>query len=144
MDSWKIAVDTGGTFTDCVAISPHGNRSLIKVLSSGMLGVSINDIIRPAELVLGLGVTVRKGLFVGYELQIPSLSWCTTILHNTSTNFLIQDEIPYEIANGELAYLTAHEEAPILAARMNWLIISFSRLGPGPDSNISMSLLTAS
>ncbi|MGA0173787.1 MAG: hydantoinase/oxoprolinase family protein, partial [Phycisphaerales bacterium] len=34
---WKIAIDTGGTFTDCVAVAPDGSRRRIKVLSSGRL-----------------------------------------------------------------------------------------------------------
>ncbi len=37
MRPWRIMVDTGGTFTDCLAISPDGGRRRIKVLSSGRL-----------------------------------------------------------------------------------------------------------
>ena len=34
---WRITIDTGGTFTDCLAVSPSGDRRRIKVLSSGRL-----------------------------------------------------------------------------------------------------------
>ena len=34
---WQIRVDTGGTFTDCLAISPHGRQRRAKVLSSSAL-----------------------------------------------------------------------------------------------------------
>lgn len=34
---WRIMIDTGGTFTDCLAVSPDGRRRRIKVLSSGRL-----------------------------------------------------------------------------------------------------------
>jgi 5-oxoprolinase (ATP-hydrolysing) len=34
---WRIFADTGGTFTDCLAISPGGEWHRAKVLSSGVL-----------------------------------------------------------------------------------------------------------
>ncbi|UCF68581.1 MAG: hypothetical protein JSV80_04600, partial [Acidobacteriota bacterium] len=34
---WRLAVDTGGTFTDAVAVDPEGRRRRVKVLSSGAL-----------------------------------------------------------------------------------------------------------
>ena len=32
---WRIAADTGGTFTDCHAVTPEGEVKRCKVLSSG-------------------------------------------------------------------------------------------------------------
>ncbi len=37
MDCWRIRVDTGGTFTDCLAIAPDGAVHRAKVLSSSAL-----------------------------------------------------------------------------------------------------------
>jgi len=34
---WRIAADTGGTFTDCHALDPQGRESRCKVLSTGHL-----------------------------------------------------------------------------------------------------------
>ncbi len=34
---WKLCADTGGTFTDCLAVSPDGREARAKVLSSGQL-----------------------------------------------------------------------------------------------------------
>ncbi|MFM7321423.1 MAG: hydantoinase/oxoprolinase N-terminal domain-containing protein, partial [Armatimonadota bacterium] len=34
---WRIHVDTGGTFTDCLAVAPDGTLHRAKVLSSGVL-----------------------------------------------------------------------------------------------------------
>src|SRR5262245_21424796 len=36
-DIWHICIDTGGTFTDCLARDPQGNLHRAKVLSSGAL-----------------------------------------------------------------------------------------------------------
>ncbi|MCA9670949.1 MAG: hydantoinase/oxoprolinase family protein, partial [Myxococcales bacterium] len=38
---WRLAVDTGGTFTDCVARAPDGSVRRVKVLSSGALRAAI-------------------------------------------------------------------------------------------------------
>jgi len=37
MKRWKIWIDTGGTFTDCMALDPQGNLRRVKVLSSSSL-----------------------------------------------------------------------------------------------------------
>lgn len=41
---WEIAIDAGGTFTDCLATSPTGERKKIKILSSGVLRFEIKSI----------------------------------------------------------------------------------------------------
>ncbi|MCS1417848.1 MAG: Acetophenone carboxylase gamma subunit [Verrucomicrobia subdivision 3 bacterium] len=46
-DRWKLWVDTGGTFTDCLALSPHGELRRIKVLSTGRLRAIIDKTLRP-------------------------------------------------------------------------------------------------
>ena len=43
MKSWQIRVDTGGTFTDCLAIDPQGRLHRAKVLSSSTLRGRITD-----------------------------------------------------------------------------------------------------
>ena len=44
--NWKIWIDTGGTFTDCMGIKPDGTMHRVKVLSSSALRGSIA---RPIE-----------------------------------------------------------------------------------------------
>ncbi len=39
---WRFWIDVGGTFTDCLAISPDGNQHQTKVLSSGVTKGSIS------------------------------------------------------------------------------------------------------
>jgi 5-oxoprolinase (ATP-hydrolysing) len=34
--AWKISIDVGGTFTDCVGVSPSGEQRYLKILSSGV------------------------------------------------------------------------------------------------------------
>lgn len=63
--SWRIRIDTGGTFTDCLAIPPvgSGGRSVrVKVLSSGRLRGRLEDgcIRGPRGLELLAGAAVRQ------------------------------------------------------------------------------------
>ena len=37
MEQWKFWIDVGGTFTDCLALTPQGRELSLKVLSSGIL-----------------------------------------------------------------------------------------------------------
>ncbi|MGI9014292.1 MAG: hydantoinase B/oxoprolinase family protein [Phycisphaerales bacterium] len=53
---WKIAIDTGGTFTDCIAREPDGAICTCKVLSDGTLRGWVEHIDQswPREVVIGL------------------------------------------------------------------------------------------
>lgn len=41
---WEIAIDAGGTFTDCLAKNPFGERVRLKILSSGVLRFDVKHI----------------------------------------------------------------------------------------------------
>ena len=47
---WRVSVDTGGTFTDCVARDPAGGRHHVKVLSSSALRGAVSERLDPARL----------------------------------------------------------------------------------------------
>ncbi|MBE7481265.1 MAG: hydantoinase B/oxoprolinase family protein [Polyangiaceae bacterium] len=59
---WQIAIDRGGTFTDCVGVSPSGEVGVVKVLSSDhaplegirrLMGLGEGEPIPPCEVRLG-------------------------------------------------------------------------------------------
>lgn len=116
---WQISVDTGGTFTDCIAIDPAGKKTLIKVLSSGMLGGRLENILSSSKVALSLPIDFAEGLFTDYKLLIPSLDWQSVVSFNDANgHFELMDKLPETTTIDELIYLTANEEAPILAARI--------------------------
>ena len=51
---WQVRIDTGGTFTDAIGISPEGNLERLKVLSSGRLrlGAKNGQVVLPGGGVL--------------------------------------------------------------------------------------------
>lgn len=91
---WRFWIDVGGTFTDCVALSPLGQRQLVKVLSSAITkGVgarslearSVRDAARigdPPRLWVGCrlrwidtaGQVVRTGRVIDFASQTGALT----------------------------------------------------------------------
>ena len=61
---WSIWIDTGGTFTDCLALDPAGDMHRAKVLSSGALRPLISRTF-PLERYLDAFATISEGRAVG-------------------------------------------------------------------------------
>ncbi|MGH9380040.1 MAG: hydantoinase/oxoprolinase family protein [Thermoanaerobaculia bacterium] len=68
-DHWQVWVDTGGTFTDCLARDPHGGLHRAKVLSSGRLRSPARPGATPDEVLLDLGTGLPEGFFAGCRLR---------------------------------------------------------------------------
>ncbi|MGA0409573.1 MAG: hydantoinase/oxoprolinase N-terminal domain-containing protein, partial [Limisphaerales bacterium] len=66
-DCWKIWVDTGGTFTDCLARDPGGALNRFKVLSSGRIRATLEEI-QGRQLVLNLASPIPQGFLHGARL----------------------------------------------------------------------------
>ncbi len=70
---WRLAVDTGGTFTDCLAIDPAGQVRRAKVLSSAALRARIAARLDAVTVVLapsGVAWQLPDGFFDGCELRL--------------------------------------------------------------------------
>ncbi|WP_229206857.1 hydantoinase B/oxoprolinase family protein [Dyadobacter crusticola] len=115
---WKIWIDTGGTFTDCLAIDPAGNKSRIKVLSSSCLRGKITDKAAPFTFLFEANWKFSETLLNGYIFRFLGSEISTTILAiDYSKGILtLQDDLPFE-QNTDFE-ITTNEEAPILAARL--------------------------
>jgi 5-oxoprolinase (ATP-hydrolysing) len=114
---WRIATDTGGTFTDCHALDPQGCESRCKVLSTGHLRSVVAG---------GAGALIRlAGLpplpadfLVGFHINDVGGSAARSITaFNNSTGEIVLDE-PTSWQTGTLLELTTGEEAPVLGARI--------------------------
>lgn len=122
-EGWKIWIDTGGTFTDGIAISPAGEYRRVKVLSSGQL----RGRLRP-QATEGAWLTVQQqwpravDIFQGYLLSFPAYpDWGTfTVVKTQLAQSQLQLDRPLPVASD--AYvdftLSAGEEAPVLATRL--------------------------
>ncbi|HEX9669733.1 MAG TPA: hydantoinase/oxoprolinase N-terminal domain-containing protein, partial [Thermoanaerobaculia bacterium] len=124
---WRLWVDTGGTFTDCVGVDPVGRTHRLKVLSSsalrGRLGEQMGEGSWRVEA--GWAAAAAPDLFRGYAFRLlagdspvlavegsdpggPSLRLDQS--PSSSSPELLSPGTPFE--------LLSPEEAPVLAARL--------------------------
>jgi len=117
-NNWKIWVDTGGTFTDCLAIDPNDQLFRIKILSSGKLkGTIISNSGR--RLKVSVNWPVAEDIFEGYKLCIEGLSGETFEVKRTmlASGVIEIDRDPGVIK--DLGFeIFSGEEAPIVATRL--------------------------
>ncbi|MFG0241779.1 MAG: hydantoinase B/oxoprolinase family protein [Phycisphaerales bacterium JB054] len=66
---WRVCVDTGGTFTDCLATAPDGTLHRGKVLSTGAVRATIREMPSPTRLVLEGGWLARPAFALGAMLS---------------------------------------------------------------------------
>jgi 5-oxoprolinase (ATP-hydrolysing) len=121
--TWQIAIDTGGTFTDCIGQDPQGGILRTKVLSNSCLRGTLITRLGPAHFHFSHNWTVTKDIFRGYALSLtaepgsaPSRILVKSIDFLNSTITLEADLRPESLP--AVFDITAGEEPPILAARL--------------------------
>jgi 5-oxoprolinase (ATP-hydrolysing) len=117
-DLWHIHIDTGGTFTDCIAENPSGEINRIKVLSSSTLRGRIVRKIDPYNYSFEASWDYPSPLLEGYTIGVPSRNIQSKLLAIDYRNHILtlEDNIP-ALSNCDFD-LTTHEEAPVLAIRL--------------------------
>jgi 5-oxoprolinase (ATP-hydrolysing) len=113
----RLAIDTGGTFTDCLALDPADGHRRLKILSSSALRTRVvrTDGGRKLEVepfgsftgapLAGLEVALPGGATVRIETADPAEGW-------------ILGAAPIELEPGDLLEIRSDEPAPVFAARL--------------------------
>lgn len=116
---WDFWIDTGGTFTDCLALDPDGKWHRVKVLSSSTLRTSIEDL-DTRKIKTDLSEVYPDDFFVGFEVQAASGNYRSRVTgYDTSTRTLIvSHDIDAGLTRGDLLVLHFDGEAPELGARV--------------------------
>jgi 5-oxoprolinase (ATP-hydrolysing) len=133
---FKIAIDTGGTFTDCIALDSDSKIHTCKVLSNSTLRGTINFVLDSKTIRVTHSWQVKKDIFTHYhfrllngplspasvrddakdvhifDLKIEKYDFENSIIH---LNKSLPKDTPFQ---GVAFEITAFEEAPILAARL--------------------------
>lgn len=119
---WRIAADTGGTFTDCHALAPDGSESRVKVLSSGCLRSRIAAIEGSQEIRLAHHWDMGDGFFTGFTLRDASAPARTFLIASSRSDdhgLHLRFKVPHEFGKaGRIVELTTGEAAPVLGARL--------------------------
>lgn len=118
---WRICVDTGGTFTDCIAFAPDGTERRVKVLSSSSLRGSVAQRIDARTLRIAQkwaapddfprGCRVRPLGDAGPGTAVAGFDSKASVLR------LADNAAPLLVAGAAFEILCG-EEAPVLAARL--------------------------
>ena len=121
---WRIWADTGGTFTDCLAVDPAGRLHRAKVLSTSAVRgrIAARDPLDPADAVrIEPGWPVPAGFFRGFAFRllggeaepIAVLDW-----EPEARRLRLAVPLPPGDLAGATCELRSPEEAPVLAARL--------------------------
>jgi 5-oxoprolinase (ATP-hydrolysing) len=136
--SWHLAIDTGGTFTDCLAVDPEGRLRRAKVLSTAALRTRIAARLGEAAVRLsplgGAGSPLPADFFAGCALRLlgpggaGAAEWRalasgaeaegTAAGRGLGATLHLDRPLPPGELAGTAVELRAAEEAPVLAARL--------------------------
>ena len=114
---WEIFIDTGGTFTDCIAHDPKGGVLKLKILSNSRLRCRILKVIDPLHIIISHHWYVSKNIFSGYTIRILNSGKENRIVDFDPENSQLTLQHPFTGFDGELE-ICSPEEVPLLAARM--------------------------
>ena len=117
LPNWSFFVDTGGTFTDCLALDPRGTVHRAKVLSRGSLSARIASI--ESDNCLRLDGSpdwpdVSRLVSYGWRgWQVSGLRWNNQVLYY---NLMVSCQKSLQF--GDAIELLSSEEAPVLGQRL--------------------------
>jgi len=119
-DHWKFWIDTGGTFTDCIAIDPQDNIHKTKVLSDSTLRGKITGKIAPGKFRIDHTWNLPDDFIKGYTFRrLNESTEGIDVKRFWAEQSIIELDTPVEAVLPGMSFeVTADEEAPILAIRV--------------------------
>lgn len=115
---WRFQMDTGGTFTDCLACDPSGAWHRAKVLSSGAVRARVAAVCGAREVVLAGVPWTTDGLFAGWRAARARTGGEAEVVAWSGAEGLLRLDRDVAWIAGDLVDLTTGEEAPIVAMRL--------------------------
>jgi 5-oxoprolinase (ATP-hydrolysing) len=141
MTPWLIAADRGGTFTDCIARDPMGRVSRCKVLSRGVLRLTVEQRIGSQTLVLGMPDedSLPAEFFRRWKCECAGAS--LEVNHSSEEGVLtFARALPEAWQAGAVLELSTGEPAPVIGAR---LLLGVAPGGEVPDIDFRLATTLA-
>lgn len=120
--SWRVWIDTGGTFTDCIALAASGEARRVKVLSSGVIRRRVARILGPNRFVLEKHPRLPLGFLQGYRLRDHGDQDADTsqVIAHTDVDgepwIEFDGKSPREVNVGDVMDFLSGYEAPVVGA----------------------------
>ncbi|MDX1632506.1 MAG: hydantoinase/oxoprolinase N-terminal domain-containing protein, partial [Thermoanaerobaculia bacterium] len=119
---WQVRVDTGGTFTDCVAVGPGDRNVRAKALSSSALRGRIIRIEEGSELIVDGLENLPSDPLRDWRIRIPGQERVPEMAvegwERGHRRLTLGRNLPKELRETELIELRCPGEAPILATHL--------------------------
>ncbi len=120
--SYKVSIDTGGTFTDCIGQSPAGKTIHRKVLSSGCIRGEIEEWNSDTDFQIIESWEVPDGFITGFTFSLtaaPGEAYRVRAYDPSEKRLQIDRPLPREFRDSRLTFeVTTGEEAPVLGIRL--------------------------
>ena len=114
-NGWSLWIDTGGTFTDCIATDPNGKFRKVKVLSSGILRVKAER--RDSKtIVVALPFNIDENTLTGFFIS-SNLEETTIVSYHAGRSEITLEK---SFRRRDITYVDIYtrEEVPVFAARL--------------------------
>ena len=132
---WQVWVDTGGTFTDGIGLSPGGELRRVKVLSNGTLRGVVTCAVGNHGFRYSAAWSAPDGFGVGARLRgLREQGEGARVTR--FTNEIVETDAPVILECGDAFELIFDEEAPVLAARL-LTRTSFDKALPAMSLNLA-------
>ncbi len=121
MVPWKIWVDTGGTFTDCIAHTPNNTIKRLKVLSSGVLKGKVIRQKKSQALEVQLHWPVNRDIFNRFSITFFDKKKINARIEKVDLEksiIYLSGPVKKLIKAGTTFEIFSEEEVPVFAARL--------------------------
>lgn len=120
--SYEIYIDTGGTFTDCIAVDPDGKVNKCKVLSNSTLRGTILEWTDRKTFRVDESWGVSRNILTGYAFRLLKEKHADLFVDSydpVEKIICLNDELPENYLKQQHSFeLVSEEEAPVLGARI--------------------------
>jgi 5-oxoprolinase (ATP-hydrolysing) len=119
--TWSLWADTGGTFTDCLAIDPAGHEHRIKVLSSSSLRGRLTRRIDGRRWMIDMALPIAGDVLCGLPIRVLGHAAAATRIGSVDpagSEITVEDELPPSLQPPLACAIDSPEEAPTFAARL--------------------------
>jgi 5-oxoprolinase (ATP-hydrolysing) len=120
LSPWQIWIDTGGTFTDCLALDPSGSLRRAKVLSSSALRAVVAEVEAAEVLRIAEEWGAAPGVVDGLELRVLAKDGepARIASYDPASGRMRLERGIDGLHPGAAVEVRSPEEAPVLAARL--------------------------